>query len=217
MSGNSIGDPMAAINNNVPAQTPPWMRNVSPQTMPQAMPGQIEAIAAQLAQGFAGPDRRRIANAQAAYLKDLNSTYDPVPSMKFGTTPATTTKPVAKPTAPAKPMDPWTPVTMADGSTKPALDDQPGAADRHAAHTASGEAVMPGLMDFFPRPAGLGSALQEPRGLGARSSFGSMPVPVRPALMLPRAKALPRWPMPTRRSAQCDCRRQLSRQQPTFC
>jgi hypothetical protein len=119
MSGNSGGDPMAAINNNVPAQTPPWMKNVSPQTMPQAMPGQLEALAAQLAQGFAGPDRTRIAKAQVNYFKDLNSTYDPVQSMKFGTTP-TPTKPTTKPTAAPKPMDPWTPVTMADGSTKPA-------------------------------------------------------------------------------------------------
>ena len=100
MSGNSSGDPMAAINNNVPAQTPPWMKNVSPQTVPQAMPGQLEALAAQLAQGFAGPDRQRIANAQAAYFKDLNNTYDPVQSMKFGTTPAPAPKPVAKPIAP---------------------------------------------------------------------------------------------------------------------
>ena len=52
MSGNSSGDPMAAINNNVPAQTPPWMTNVSPQTMPQAMPGQLEALARQLQRGF---------------------------------------------------------------------------------------------------------------------------------------------------------------------
>ena len=54
------------------------------------------------------------------YFKDLNGTYDPVQSMKFGTTPAPTTKPTTKPTAAPKPMDPWTPVTMADGSTKPA-------------------------------------------------------------------------------------------------
>ena len=54
MSGNSSGDPMAAINNNVPAQTPPWMKNVSPQTMPQAMPGQIEALARQLQAGYGG-------------------------------------------------------------------------------------------------------------------------------------------------------------------
>jgi hypothetical protein len=120
MSGNSSGDPFAAINNNVPAQTPPWMKNVSPQTVPQAMPGQLEALAAQLAQGFSGPDRQRIAKTQAAYFKDLNNTYDPVQSMKFGTTPGPVPKPVAKPVPPAKPMDPWTPVTMSDGSTKPA-------------------------------------------------------------------------------------------------
>ena len=115
MSGDSGGDPMAAIAQagNIQAQVPPWMKNVSPMTMPQAMPGQLEAIAAQLAQGFAGPDRKRIATAQGNYLKDLNNTYDPVQSMKFGTTPVKPTTP-AKPTT--TPMKPATPITWGTGS-----------------------------------------------------------------------------------------------------
>ena len=124
MSGDSGGNPMAAIaaGNNVPAQRPPWMKGVQPQTLPQAMPGQLEAIAAQLAQGFAGgPDRNRTAIAQRAYFKDLNNTYDPVQSMNWGQGNTTTTKKTTTPApGPQKPMDPWTPIPMPDGSSKPA-------------------------------------------------------------------------------------------------
>ena len=67
--------------------------------------------AAQLAQGFAGQDRARIAKAQGDSFKELNNSYDPVESMNLGTAPAAMTKPTTKPTAAAKPMDPWTPVT----------------------------------------------------------------------------------------------------------
>ena len=110
MSGNSSGDPMAAINNNVPAQTPPWMTNVAPQTMPQAMPGQIEALARQLQAGYGGRTQD--------FMRELDRTYDPVQSMKFNGTPK---KPTTTPkTAAPKPMDPWTPITMHDGTTKPA-------------------------------------------------------------------------------------------------
>jgi len=113
MAGDKTGDPVAAIAqaNNVQAQTPEWMKGVTPQTMPQAMPGQLEAIAQQLSKGYGGFKPQEM-------LKTLDQTYDPVQSMNFNgqdtkktTTPAPTTQ---------KPMDPWTPITMHDGSTKPA-------------------------------------------------------------------------------------------------
>lgn len=113
MSGDSSGDPMAAISQaqNIQAQTPPWMKNVSPQTMQQGMPGQLQAIAAQLAGGFGGKP--------ADFMKHLDQTYDPVRSMNFNATNAMANKTAPKSAAP-KPMDPWTPITMSDGTTKPA-------------------------------------------------------------------------------------------------
>ena len=113
MSGDSGGNPMAAISqaNNVQAQTPPWMNGVKPQTMPQAMPGQLQAIAAQLAGGFGGVKPGEM-------MKDLDRTYDPMQSMNFTASNALANKNTK--TAPAKPMDPWAPIPQPDGSTKPA-------------------------------------------------------------------------------------------------
>ena len=96
MGGNSE-DPMAAMAaltqaNNVQAVTPPWLQGVGEQTMPQAMPGQLEAIAAQLAGGYGGKP--------ADFMKHLDQVYDPVRSMNFAP-PKPGAKPVAKPVAPA--------------------------------------------------------------------------------------------------------------------
>jgi hypothetical protein len=63
---------------NVPAQTPPWMQGVSQQTMPQAMPGQLQAVSSQLAAGFGGKP--------ADFMKHMDQVYDPVRSLNFDPT-----------------------------------------------------------------------------------------------------------------------------------
>jgi hypothetical protein len=71
------------LGNNVPAQTPPWMQGVSQQTMPQAMPGQLQAISAQLAQGFSAPNPAAQKAGAAGFMKHLDQVYDPVRSLNF--------------------------------------------------------------------------------------------------------------------------------------
>lgn len=117
MSGDSAGgDPMAVIQqlNNVQAKTPPWLEGVTPQTLPQAMPGQLEAIAKQLGMGFGTKNV-----GQAQFMKHLDQVYDPVQSMNFDPTKKPVPKVDPKPT-PRKPMDPYEMIVMPDGTRKPA-------------------------------------------------------------------------------------------------
>ncbi len=71
------------LGNNVPAQTPPWMNGVSQQTMPQAMPGQLQAISSQLARGFSAPNAAAQKAGAAGFMKHLDQVYDPVRSLNF--------------------------------------------------------------------------------------------------------------------------------------
>jgi hypothetical protein len=115
MSGDSGGDPMAAIaalnqGNNIQAKTPPWMQGVGAQTMPQAMPGQLEAIAAQLAGGYSAPNAAAQKTGTAGFMKHLDQVYDPVRTMNFAPPPPPkpvvkpVVKPVAKPVVTPKPV-----------------------------------------------------------------------------------------------------------------
>ncbi len=111
MSGNSDGSQaaLAALQqaNNVPAKTPPWMKGVTPNTLPQAMPGQLEAIAAQLAQGFSAPNPAAQTAGRAAYLKHLDQVYEPVRSLNFNAPPNVPPKPpVVPPKPPVAPVAP---------------------------------------------------------------------------------------------------------------
>jgi hypothetical protein len=111
MAGDSGSDPMAAVAalnqaNNVQAKTPPWMQGVGAQTMPQAMPGQLEAIAAQLAGGYSAPNAAAQKTGTAGFMKHLDQVYDPVRSMNFAPGTKTTAKPTAVTQAPGKYSNP---------------------------------------------------------------------------------------------------------------
>lgn len=82
-----------------PAALPAYLGGGTPMTYPQAMPGQLEAIAAQLAAGFGGTPQSYMQNMDALY----NPVYVPFSSAPQFAAPqsAPATAPAAKPTSPA--------------------------------------------------------------------------------------------------------------------
>lgn len=97
-----IGGSDPQIDNNVKAIDPPWLKGTGVMSLQQAMPGQLNALARDLAMGGYGN--------QSANMNFLDRIYDPTRTLdyyppakkKTGTT--TTVKPTVKPTA--KPTDP---------------------------------------------------------------------------------------------------------------
>jgi hypothetical protein len=60
---------------NITAKTPPWLQGTGDLTIPQAPPGQLQALASQLAQGGFGTP-----SANYGYLDTI---YDPVNTLDF--------------------------------------------------------------------------------------------------------------------------------------
>jgi hypothetical protein len=101
-----------AMQNITPA-TPPWLAGAKPLVLPQAAPGQLAALASQLAQGGYGTTK--------ANLAWMDQVYDPVYAMKLGAPPKIPTRmPVVAPNGMVPIDGKWKPAPQTGALRRPA-------------------------------------------------------------------------------------------------
>jgi hypothetical protein len=111
MGGSSKSEQFDPSINNIAPVTPPWLVGAQPLVLPQAAPGQLQALAAQFAQGGYGSPK--------ANLAWMDRFYDPVNTQRLAPPPKIPVNPA--PTTTAKnPLDDPNRMVLIDGKWKPA-------------------------------------------------------------------------------------------------
>lgn len=108
MGGSSKSEQIDPAMQNITPATPPWLTGTKPLVLPQAAPGQLQALARQLAQGGFGTPK--------ANLAWMDQYYDAVHSLKLAPPP----KIPAKPARTTTPTDDPNRMVLVDGKWKPA-------------------------------------------------------------------------------------------------
>ena len=144
MSGNSSGDPMAAIAQvgNIQAQTPPWMKSVLRRRCCRRRCRADRGACGTTGAGFcgAGPAADREGAGGLSQGPEQHVRSGPEHEVRHRTGADDETGAQADRGAQAD-----GPVDAGDDGRRldqAGVDDEPGAADRYAAHAASGEALM---------------------------------------------------------------------------
>lgn len=102
MGGNSKGATAPTTSDPIKAVQPEYLKNTHETLMPQAMPGQLSALAQQLGIGFGLPSQ--------VFGKALEGTYSSPKTLAFSPPPASVTPKVdpKKKVDPTKPSDKFT-------------------------------------------------------------------------------------------------------------
>lgn len=102
MSGGNKTQMAPSVSDPVAASQPAYLQGTSPATMSAGMPGQIAALAQQLAAGYGG--------TPASFAAELNKAYQPAKTLDFtkaGTAPKTSTAGLGATPGTTKPVDRW--------------------------------------------------------------------------------------------------------------